>query len=363
MRLLLIIAALACCWWLAPAWWPLWLLGIAMSPGCSCCSTCTIVTDTFGSNDLATNWTTAFSGSWSISGGTLTTASTSAYLINTTTHPASTAEMSVSCSIQGASGDIARIYAGWKDSTHYFAGEVKFGSSGYLKLFNGTTLVTTTTRTIATGTPITFTLCIIPGETFATFKTSAGGIAGGSVTFASGMTGAGVGTGSTAASLVFDNFSAVRTDNNCPNCSVACTCCETFTAAGKDPSGSVQVDIAGFADCNVIGDNIAANVNGTYLVPLTGCGGNYFYVGIVHFCGVNVPPCGEWLFTVQVSIVQVGSTCTWQVGFNTVQTPAPGTPWTSSAITDCTQPSNTMSASYTGCNRPQGTVTCVVTPL
>ncbi len=110
MRLVLLIAALATCWWLAPTWWPLWLLGIAFSPGCVCCNTCTIVSDDFSSNDISTNWTVDTSGSWNITGGALTASTTSARLINNTAHPVG-GFMRVSATITPTSGDIYRLYA------------------------------------------------------------------------------------------------------------------------------------------------------------------------------------------------------------------------------------------------------------
>lgn len=249
-RLLFIIAAFALGWYLAPAWWPLWVLGIAFSPGCSCCgSSCTYVTDDFSSNDLSTAWNnTTPVGSWNISGGVLTCSTTNSYLINNTLHPAGTAASTISADMQGASGDKLRIYGAWKDSSHYIVGEAVVGSSGTLNIYSnagsGEVLQATVgSVSIPAATSTTFTLCLSVtsgGQVFPLFQggTFSGGAIGSAnlnnpLTIASGSSGFGVGTGSVATSVVIDNVAVSRTDNSCPQCSGLCGYCSPTSPSGS----------------------------------------------------------------------------------------------------------------------------------
>jgi hypothetical protein len=269
--LALLAAIYAIAYWLVPEYANYILLaGFGLGPGCCCGSSCAIVSDSFGANDISTNWTTASSGSWSISGGNLSTTSTSAYLINTTAHAGGIAAATATCTIAGSSGNIGRLIVGWKDSSHYIAAEIKFGSGGYIRLIQNGTTLSSFTGTFPTS--ATVTLCVTSDQSAASASTVD---SGGTARFAQGLLTApasgsqyvGVGTGATnSGGITFDSFSSSRTDNSCPPCvgSNLCALCSTL----KSPieiemvwTGVAQSTVPGWigvCDCSVI--------NATYIV-------------------------------------------------------------------------------------------------
>ncbi len=98
----------------------------------------------------------------------------------------------------------------------------------YRLIQNGST-INTQTETISASTAYVFALCI------AVDGLSASGYRGGALiglqkalsAFTSGQVYAGVGTGSTAGAISFDNFLVERTDNSCPACGLYCIYCDT----------------------------------------------------------------------------------------------------------------------------------------
>lgn len=231
--------------------------GFALGPGCCCGgSTCTIFSDNFASDDIATNWTTSSSGSWSISSSTLSTSSTSARLIATAAHPANTGAMKVEVDIKGGSSDKAKIFAAWVDSSHYVYGLITFGASGSLIIVQNsgsgeTTLKSRTGLNFTTGVYKTFSLCIAPQLDFVVLT----GIDNSGITqrtsvnlvIPSNAQYFGVGTGTSASAIGFQNFSASRTDNSCPTCppGTAVTDCSHCIGSGGNRPAALLATING----------------------------------------------------------------------------------------------------------------------
>ncbi len=234
-------------------------------PGCVCCgSTCAIYSTTFSTNDLATNWTGGTIGSWSISGGVLSTSSTNAHLIATAQHP-SGGQMVASTVVNGTSGDLVRIYAAWKDSSHYLVGEAKLGTSGYLKIFQknggGETLLCSVSQSNSTS--IGMKLCVNYDESYVTFTEACTATLS---SLPSGSTGAGLGTGGTVASAVtFDSFLCNRTDNGCGSCQLPCSACP---GGGLGPA-EIEVAVTGIQ--NIAPQTYCTQFNGnTYILQRSG---------------------------------------------------------------------------------------------
>lgn len=302
--------------------WLFWLclIGfVGIFPGlCNCGSDCTIFTDDFSSNDISTNWTTASSGSWSISGGTLNTSSTNAYLIANGTAP--TCYMRVNVYANGASGDIVRLYGAYQNSTTFIAAEFKFGASGYIKLYSGTTLLGTYTGSLPTGGAFIELCCNSTGLRADIPNTSM--FLNNSTLPPSGGLHAGVGTGATNSGVTFDTFSYSRTDiSGCSYCSIFCSEC----AADPPPSYRFKVTISGYSDCATGGDGGLSHLNGVFFLNFVGDN----FGQCIWSCPIPFPysycisanTCGSGGFTQEIwLIIYNPSTKTMQLKFNSTGT-------------------------------------------
>ncbi len=252
-------------------------LGMLWSP-CCCGGGCQFFSDDFAVDDLATNYTSV-SGSWAISGGNLHTASSSAVLTGSTANPNSDSNTKVSVTVNIATdGDTARIILNYQNSSNYWFAEVKAGSGAYLRIYQrsggSNTQKATNSISLAISTPITFCAAIVNGSVIVTSYDDGSnfGSAGFDGTFSN--TGWGLGTGTLAGTVTFDDLSVLVTGtagtDTCPACAVQCS---GGHCTGDLSVAAYKIVISGWAngtctDC--------ANQDGTYYVPAGsgGCSGS-----------------------------------------------------------------------------------------
>ena len=281
------------------------------------CESCDIFSDNFNradDTDLGSDWSEV-SGSWAITSNTLRTSSTSAVCVHD--NGTSSSAMSVSCEVQGASGDYLRVIAAYQDASNYWFAEVKIGASGtgrfdlYQRSGGTNTLKSGGTGSIAASTWHTVTVCIMFGENGSTDTVTAqlnSTLAFQRFAYHTETVndGCGVGTGSTAGSVQFDNFAVTKTDGSCPKCVLDCTTCGGSGAAplAFDVTLPVmeRVGSAGCPDCTIFSNQtyriyqcapcswlgVAGTCNGvTYNILLT----NTTAVGVAYL--VFFPDIGE----------------------------------------------------------------------
>lgn len=203
--------------------------------GCICCGSCELFHDDFSSDDLATNWDVA-SGTWSISSGLLHCTTTNSRIDTVTENVVGLFHYKSSkatVDITGATGDIARVYVG--DSY----GEIKFGSSGYLAIYDNTgTLIVKRNLNI----PTSGTYCASINYYVTRFDfqllTGAAYAISAPVAAASGST-TGLGTGATASNITFDNFTMSEANDpaKCPPCGGDIQCGNCNGSGNVIPNG------------------------------------------------------------------------------------------------------------------------------
>ncbi len=246
-------------------WWillSLVLVGFFL-PGCPCCGTCTIYSDTF--NDLS-GWTQD-AGSWSVSSNVATVSSTAAFLRCNTTNPDGTGKMQVQVQVKGtATGDLIRIIVAYVDSSNYHFAEMKWGTSGYLRLYKRSsgsdTQLATQTITYTNSTFVTFTVCLTAALDYVYVFDSLGNAIGSTTTVPGSATGFALGTGGTLTGTAnFYIVTAASTAVTCPPCQ-QCGHCIVNTAAL-----TYQAVITGIANgtCSSCG-----SLNGTWVLPNCG---------------------------------------------------------------------------------------------
>ena len=110
------------------------VIGLSCTGGsCLGCTTCTIGSDTFSSNDLATAWTVV-GGGFNISSGALNCTS-AGFVIFNTVHPDGISSAVVTCDVEGiSSGDQPRILVNYTNASNFNFLQFTVGSSPTLKL-------------------------------------------------------------------------------------------------------------------------------------------------------------------------------------------------------------------------------------
>jgi hypothetical protein len=209
---------------------------VAMVVCCCSSDTCTIFTDDFSTDQLATEYTTS-AGTWAVSGGKVTCTTASALITCDTTVTGGLTAVFASVTFTPATtSDIGRLVIGYSDGNNYWFAEVQAGAfHGTLKFFQrsaGTDTQKGATQTItgfqATETA-TIQMCYSTGNVFAYVQAgaSAAGVqAGGTITIAG--TKCGLGTGSGSSSCAFDDFSFSKhytDDPTCNFCNLLCNPC------------------------------------------------------------------------------------------------------------------------------------------
>ena len=199
-------------------------------PGCHC-QTCVIFADDFSSDDLAANWTQQ-SGSWAISGGTLSTSSSNAVMTcNQTFSDAPTWHNHViQVNLQASTGNRSRVifsYVSGGSSTYNYL-EIYWNgtsSAAYIKTSADVTIATTSSLSYTNGTWYTFMLCVFAGSVFVQSMPLTGSFTDCvDATVASTTTTAGIGTGTAGATINFDLFSLEKHHSEDPICKDCLPC-------------------------------------------------------------------------------------------------------------------------------------------
>jgi hypothetical protein len=257
---------------------------------CCCGPDCTIFTDNFAADNLATNYTTV-AGSFSVSGGILTTTSAGALLIANTAGTTGHGRVQCDCKLSNSNTKI-RVVGAYVDSSNYLFLELHInGNSSTLKLWKKVAGADTEldTHTFSGLTNLFYPLRLCWDGTnawgFSPFiQTDA-------LTGAYTGTGnkAGVGASPGAGTASFDNldFSNLQVDNaDCEDCSgddtLSCTICENNVMPEF-----VKLVVAGVAD------NTCTNcdqLNGSYITTTS-----QSVVGFSPGCGDSSTPtaCGS----------------------------------------------------------------------
>jgi hypothetical protein len=218
-------------------------------PGCDCCG-CERVDDDF-STDTISNYS-QMSGTWSISGGQLSTSSANAVLKAVTT---GLVYQQLATRFKSPDRKTVKLLGGMSSGTVYLYAQVEFDSSGtcgWLEIRNKTAIADSRIgerRRLDNLDPDQWhelTLCIQPYGDLS--KTAVYATLNGACLFAelaqTPSVGAGLGTGSGSDTVYFDSFSwsdSKSTDNECPECGCPCEATsddfERTEAAGADDIG------------------------------------------------------------------------------------------------------------------------------
>ena len=199
----------------------------------ACCCGCTIFSDSFITDNLATNYTT-ISGTWVVGSGRLSATSTGGLLV-VNAESASNHHIHTVTPTLGAVGDVARVVAGYDDSDNYLFVELTRGASTttaqFFQRVAGVDTQIGSDRTFSISAP-TVTFCCGPTKTLIVFSWACGF---GTCTCRISSTVAlsagnqvGVGTGGTAVSVSFDNLTLAKhysDDNTCAECAANCSTC------------------------------------------------------------------------------------------------------------------------------------------
>lgn len=259
-------------------------------PGCLCCPAgCTIASDNFAADDLATNWDIR-SGSPTISGGLLNAGAGTNLLIHNTAADAGATGVFTSVVVRCTSTtDTLRLVAAYVDDNNYWYAEAQAGvSNGTLKIFERVAGVDT--QRGSTGTVTSFQvnedwelrLCLQPGAVVASMFTGGSALSAQEVIYAATVTvastKAGVG-GSEVGTVTFNDFAFEKHKVDSSTCK---TCLSCSTCSTGQPY-QVQVVISGIVDTFLC----PACLNGTWILTRLNrcqweitpiCGGRRFFL-------------------------------------------------------------------------------------
>lgn len=299
------VAAFAC-WCLG--WLPveaLWFLPVAfLFPSCGCCQTCTIFSDDFSTDNLATDYTTV-SGTFSVGSGVCTTTSAGALIVadaaGATGHGHATIKGKVD-----TSGGSFRLIGSYVDSNNYLYCELVIdGASSTFKLWkrvsgSDTQLDTTYTFTGSTGTYYTLDLCwngTIANASLDTSTSIQNYIYAGSGNIA------GFGASPNGGTATFDDlvfYKEYIDDATCISCSPACIACSDYSGL---PS-QVQVDVTNLSDSTC---GACDTLNGTYVCDYIGVSKCPYYSSACIYEAAASATCGsEYVTWIRVYIQNSG---------------------------------------------------------
>lgn len=224
---------------------------MATANTCDCC--CTIASDDFGADQLATNWDVR-SGTPAVASGVLSMSAGTNLLIHNTAAPADATAVFSSVTFRGTSTiDIVRLVVAYVDDNNYWYAEAQPGSSnGTLKLFERSGGVNTqrgstvTISSMQTNEDWEIQLCVQPGAvTAAAFFGSL--LATNEVVYAATVTVASTKAGlgaSESGTITLNDFEFERhfADND------SCRTCNTCQNCSTGQPYQVQVVIAGMAN-------------------------------------------------------------------------------------------------------------------
>lgn len=214
-------------------WWPCG----ACDGGADGGADCDIASDDFSSGDALTVDWEGDTGSFTKSGGDVTTTSSDKVLIHKTAHPDSETVQIVSVDVSAdTASDRVRCIIDYVDSDNYhFAELLVNGASSQLRLFKrsagtNTQVGSTATVSVAIGSVETLTVCASSGTIRVTLNNT-------SILQSSTLHGgfkAGIGTGTISGTATFDNFDYGKGDSvandDCPNCLECDVASDTFSS-------------------------------------------------------------------------------------------------------------------------------------
>lgn len=261
----LVLVAMVFVWpEMALACWPV----MFFIPGCACCQSCTIFSDDFSTDRTGTDYTVV-SGSWSVSGGKLSTSSSGALITcntsGTTGHGATASSLRVT-----SSGGAGRVIGSYVDSSNYLFCEATInGGSSTFKLWSkssGSDTQIDTTYSFTGSTSSTYGLCLTWDGSLAVAtiyeNAVAQAILRGAYTGTGNKTGMGASPG--AGSAEFDDFRFMKIQADDSLCTSGCDApgcgCNSIFA------GEIDVTITGVVDstCTTCDER----VNGLYTLDV-----------------------------------------------------------------------------------------------
>jgi hypothetical protein len=306
----------------------------SMSRRRCCCPSCTIFSDDFTADDLATNWTQQ-AGSWSIGSGVLSTSSSDAILTCNTSYPGGGFHNHViQVSLKASTGDRSRIIFSYVDSSNYNFVEVYWNTTSsyvYIKQkVAGTisTVATSAVQSFTNGSWYDFKVCTLTNGAVVNFGTGTPTVLLGVVPTTTDVDG--VGTGTITSGGDFDNFliSYVATGGNgCPQCVYDCTICTSQPPPENFLVKTSGISNAACSDC--------AGLNGDFVLqrsaPLGGdtCHWQYIFPStICSLAKLNFYAYGSGSSIVAFSAVGGTDYISWFTnGFTCFNGPFSGTPW------------------------------------
>ena len=198
-------------------------------PSCCCEEGCDFVNESFGSSDTTTiAGFSQVSGNWSISTGHATISASSALLVADTVSPDGRL-MHVTASVRGNTvGDQARVISSIRDTSNYLFAQVTFGTTGSIALVSRTNSTNTTLMTRTQDIPIntwhTVTVCNDnPQHSAGVLSYEEGQVFNAGVYGAAGDDQCGLGTGTCAGIIDFDDLVAKEIDETCERCRISCS--------------------------------------------------------------------------------------------------------------------------------------------
>jgi hypothetical protein len=269
-------------------------LALMMPPSLLNTFTCAIFSDDFATDKTGTDYTVV-SGSFTVSGGEISTTSATPLIIaddeSTTNHGKATVDVKSS-----ATGNDSRIIGAYVSGTTYVYAKLTYnGASSTFEVFTGagTQIGPTVTTSTASDTYYTMTICWDGTDVTATLSGAGSCKAIVSGDYSGTGTKAGFGGSRSSGTLTFDNFEFAHIYADDVSCDASClptgtttsgTPCECNTC---DPpwTGPIDVDISGFA--NDTACSVCANVDGVYRLSLYSKLTNYcsWYLEIPAACG------------------------------------------------------------------------------
>lgn len=205
-----------------------------------CCCGCNYFTDAFAVDNLATDYTTV-SGAWTVSGGTLNTASSNAILVANTTSTNNYHRITATFGFSPA-GDIQRLIGGYADSSNFLYLQLTHSSTqSEVKLFKRVAGVNTqigsTKNVTASAEGYTLTLCCDPDGTVG--SATANGFLGTvkiiAVNEVSAGNQCGFATGAITGTAAFDSLTfqnVYQNNTKCESCLEKCNHCIDLIVPG-----------------------------------------------------------------------------------------------------------------------------------
>ena len=242
------------------------------------CTSCTIFSDSFSSDDLATNWTQQ-SGTWSIGSGVLSTSSSNAVVTCNTAYPGGGFHAyTVQATLTAVTGSRSRVIVNYSGGTYDCVEIYWNGASSYVYLKNssGSILSTSVIQSFTNGTTYSFLVCVTATGIVVNLVTAlVPFVVGAAISSTSTICGLGSGMVSSTVYCTAFSFNYAATDvAGCPACNGSCSLCNS----AKIP---IQLKVvipaltAGTCTCGTGTPNCSL-LSGTFIASTEGSCGWYY---------------------------------------------------------------------------------------